>query len=72
MDFNLRDDQYVYVTTLKVLNRQAKEKDFVQSFFAKSPTVYEDLKRLHSKTGTWFVRKIKKRANGCQKMATKF
>ena len=39
MDFNLTDDQYVYLTTLKVLNRRAKEKYFVQSFFAKSSTV---------------------------------
>ena len=51
MDFYLADDENVYVTTLKVLNRRAKEKDFVQSFFAKSPSVYEDLKRLHTKTG---------------------
>ena len=48
MDFNLTDEENVYVTTLKVLNRRAKEKDFVQSFFAKSPSVYEDLKRLHA------------------------
>ena len=32
MDFNLTDDENVYVTTLKVLNRRAKEKDFVQLF----------------------------------------
>ena len=32
MDFNLTDDQHVYVTMLKVLNRRAKEKAFVQSF----------------------------------------
>ena len=41
----------MYVTTLKVLYRRAKEKEFIQSFFAKSPTVYEDLKRLYAKTG---------------------
>ena len=40
MDFNLTDDETIYVTTLKILNRRAKEKDFVQSFFAKSPSVY--------------------------------
>jgi len=34
MDFNLTDEETVYVTTLKVLNRRAKEKDFIQSFFA--------------------------------------
>ena len=51
MDFNLTDNENVYVTTLKVLNRRAKEKDFVQSFFAKSPSVYEYLKRLLAKTG---------------------
>jgi hypothetical protein len=51
MDFNITDDKQVYVTSLKVLKRRAKEKDFIQSFFAKSPTVYEDLKRLHAKTG---------------------
>ena len=51
MDFNLTDDKQVYVTTLKVLNRRAKEKDLIQLFFAKSPTVYEDLKRLHTKWG---------------------
>jgi hypothetical protein len=51
MDFNLTDNKQMYVTTLKVLNRRAKEKDFIQSFFAKSPTVYEDLKRLHAKHG---------------------
>ena len=50
MDYDLTDKQ-VYVTSLKVLNRRAKEKDFVQSFFAKSPTVYEDLKRLHVRQG---------------------
>ena len=59
----------MYVTTLKVLNRLAKEKDFVQSFFAKSPVVYEDLK---SQNGAWFVRKIINRAHGDQKVATKF
>ena len=37
MDFNLTDKDTVYVTILmlKILNRGAKEKDFVQSFFAK-------------------------------------
>ena len=45
MDFNLIDEETVYVTTLKILNRRAKEKDFIQSFFAKSPMVYKDLKR---------------------------
>ena len=49
MDFILTDEETVYVTTLKVLNRRAKEKDFVQSFFAKSPSVYEDLKRLRER-----------------------
>ena len=49
----------MYVTTLKVLNRRAKEKDFIQSFFAKSPTVYEDLKRLHAKTGHGSFVKLK-------------
>ena len=58
MDYDLTDKQ-VYVTSLKVLNRRAKEKDFVQSFFAKSPTVYEDLKRLHGKTGHGSFLKIK-------------
>ena len=70
MDFNLTDDKQVYVTTLKVLNRRAKEKDFIQSFFAKSPTVYEDLKRCQN--GAWFVRKIKNRAHGRQKVAARF
>ena len=51
MDFNLTDKETIYVITLKMLNRRANEKNFVQSFFAKSPSVYEDLKRLHSKTG---------------------
>ena len=32
MDYDLTDKQ-VYVTSLKVLNRRAKEKDFIQSFF---------------------------------------
>jgi hypothetical protein len=50
MDFNLTDNKNVYMTTLKVLNRRAKENDFVQSFIEKSLTVYEDLKRLHAKT----------------------
>ena len=45
MDFNLIDEETKYVTTLKFLNRRAKEKDFIQSFFAKSPMVYKDLKR---------------------------
>ena len=45
MDFNLTDEETVYVAKLNILNRRAKEKDFVQSFFAKSPSVYEDLKR---------------------------
>ena len=49
-DFNLSHEETLYVTTLKILNRRAKEKDFVQSFF-ESPLVYKDLKRLHSKTG---------------------
>ena len=30
--------------------QKSKRNDFVLSFFAKSPTVYEDLKRLHEKT----------------------
>ena len=42
MDFNLIEEETVYVTTLKILNRRANEKDFVQSFFSKSPSVYED------------------------------
>ena len=42
-----------------MLNRRAKEKDFIQSFFAKSPTVYEDLKRLHAKTGHGSFVKLK-------------
>ena len=58
LDFNLTDEQ-VYVTLLKVLNCRAKEKDFIQSFFAKSPTVYEDLKRLHAKTGHGSFVKLK-------------
>ena len=58
MDYDLTDKQ-VYMTSLKVLNRRAKEKDFIQSFFAKSPTVYEDLKRLHGKTGHGSFLKIK-------------
>ena len=57
MDYDLTDKQ-VYMTSLKVLNRRAKEKDFVQSFFAKSPTLY-DLKRLHGKTGHGSYLKIK-------------
>ena len=59
MDFNLTDNENVYGTTLKVLNRRAKEKDFVQSFFAKSPAVYEDLK-ITCQNRAWFVCKIKK------------
>ena len=59
MNFNLTDNKQVYVTTLKVLNRRVKEKDFIQSFFAKSPTVYEDLKRLHAKTGHGLFVKLK-------------
>ena len=43
MNFNILDEETVYVTTLKILNRRAKEKDFLQSFFAKSPSVYGDL-----------------------------
>ena len=46
----LQTKKTVYVTMLQILNRRAKEKDFVQSFFAKSPTVYNDLKKLHAKT----------------------
>ena len=30
-----RDKKNVYVTTFQILNRRAKEKDFVKSFFAK-------------------------------------
>ena len=57
MDFNLTDEKTVYVTTLQISIRRAKEKDLVQSFFAKSPMVYEDLKKLHEKTGHgWFVK----------------
>ena len=59
MDFNLIDKKPVYVTTLQILNRRAKEKDFVHSFFAKSPTVYEDLKKLHTKTGYGLFVKLK-------------
>ena len=47
MDFNLTDEETVHVTTQKILNRRAMKKDFVQSFFAKSPSIYKDLKRLH-------------------------
>ena len=46
------------MTSLKVLNCRAKEKDFILSFFAKSP-VYEDLKRLHAKTGHGSFVKLK-------------
>ena len=52
MDFNLTDEETVYVTTLKILNKRAKEKDFIRSFFAKSPLIYEDLKNLHPKRVT--------------------
>ena len=31
----------------------------VQSFFAKSPTVYEDMKKLHAKTGHGLFVKLK-------------
>ena len=67
MDYDLTDKQ-VYVTSLKVLNRCAKEKDFIQSFFAKSPTVYEDLKRLHGKTGHGSFLKIKTALTAAKKM----
>ena len=70
MDCNLTGEETVYVTTLKVLNRRAKEKDFVQSFFAKSPSVYEDLKRLHAKTGHGSF--VKNRAHRGQKVAAEF
>ena len=59
MDFNLTDDENVYMTTLKVLNRRAKEKEFVQSFCTKSRSVYEDLIRLHTKTGHGSFVKLK-------------
>ena len=59
MDFNLTDEKTVYLTTLQILNRRAKEKDFVQSFFAKSPTMYKDLKKLHAKTGHGSFVKLK-------------
>ena len=72
MDFNLTDDQHVYVTTLKVLNRRAKEKDFVQSFFANSPTVYEDLKRLHAKTGHGLFVKLKTALTAAKKVQPGF
>ena len=39
MDFNLTDEKTVYVTTLQILNIRAKEKDFVDSLFAKSPMI---------------------------------
>ena len=59
IDFNLTDERNVYVTTLQILNRRGKEKDFIQSFFAKSPTVYEDLRKLHAKTGHGLFVKLK-------------
>ena len=51
MDFNLIDKKTVYVTTLQILNRRAKEKGFVQSFFAKSLMVYEDFKSYMQRQG---------------------
>ena len=61
INFNLINIKYkkysrlcsVYVTTFQVLNRRAKEKDFVKSFFAKSPSVYEDLKGYIQRQGTF-------------------
>ena len=60
MDFNLTDEKTVYVTTFQILNRRAKEKDFVKSFFTKSPKVYEDFKKLHVnlKTALTAARKL--------------
>ena len=52
MDFNLTDEITVYVTTFQILNRGAKEKYFVKSFFAKLPIVYKDFKKLHARQGT--------------------
>ena len=46
MDFNLTDKKTVYVTRLQILNRRAKGKDFVQSFFAKSISMYEDNQKI--------------------------
>ena len=71
MDFNLIDEETVYVTTLKILNRRAKEKDFVQSFFAKSPSVY-DLKRLHAKTGHGLFVKLKTALTAAKKWQPSF
>ena len=72
MDLNLIDEETVYVTTLKILNRRAKEKDFVQSFFAKSPSVYENLKRLHSKTGHGLFVKLKTALTATKKWQPSF
>ena len=68
MDFNLT----VYETTLKVLNRRAKEKDFVQSFFVKSPSIYEDLKKLHAKTVHGLFVKLKIVLMAAQKWQPRF
>ena len=43
---------------IKRLENERKEKDLVQSFFAKSPLVYKDLKKLHSKTSHVFFVKL--------------
>ena len=72
MDFNPIDEETVYVTKLKILNRRAKEKDFVQPFFAKSPSVYEDLKRLHAKTGHGSFVKLKTTLTAAKKWQPSF
>ena len=65
MDFNLTDEKTMFVTTFQILNRRAKEKYFVKSFFGKSPRVYEDFKKLHAR----FFCKIKN--SGRKKVGTK-
>ena len=63
MDFNLTDEGNVpvYVTTLKVLNRRAK-----------LPSVYEDLKRLHAKTGRGSLVKLKTALTAAKKWQPSF
>ena len=57
---------------LQILNRRAKEKDFVQSFLAKSPTVCEDLKKLHAKTGHNLFVKLKTSLTATKKWQPSF
>ena len=57
---------------IKRLENERKEKDLVQLFFAKSPLVYTDLKKLHSKTGHCLFVKLKTALTAAKKWQPSF